>query len=273
MAGHNLSRKPNSSLTFTEDEPMIIGSEDDIEYNLNLKKVSQIFLRENDFNLGLEPSVEDFTPEEFLEYMEKKSQEAKTMINKFKNRKIEINFRTLMSNTYINKVSGKKIFIFFFPTNKEKKTLGIDGCRVFTTLMIEFGCKEGLLVSKNKLTSPCKEKIFSSNLEPQNDPNIYNIIHYTDDEFIPVCEHSFVPKILKIYRGKEEIEQFKKDNDLTDTSKFPKMMKEDQLVKFYRGNVGDIFKLKRTMINDKNILSSQIVYRVVVQSRIKQNKT
>ena len=130
------------------------------------------------------------------------------------------------------------------------------------------------MVTKNKLTSPCMDNLYKSNIEPSTDPEIYNITNYIDAEFLPISQHSFVPKVLEIMRtGSPELENFMKKNDLTSESikKFPRLIKEDALVKFYRGNIGDVFKLRRKMVNDKNILSSQIVYRIVHSSILKKN--
>ncbi len=58
----------------------IQGSEDDIDYNYNLKNISQIYLEENNYSLGDEKKVCDLTPDQFLETIENKSKEDSFLI-------------------------------------------------------------------------------------------------------------------------------------------------------------------------------------------------
>jgi len=91
----------------------------------------------------------------------------------------------------------------------------------------------------------------------------YGDIDTTDDEFINITEHLFVPKVLDIIRTKEEIEKFASDENIN-VSILPRMMAADKLVKFYRGKPGDIFKLERKITTDNLMINSQIIYRRVV---------
>ena len=254
-----------------EHESFLQGSEDDVDYNHNLKEISQIYLKENGFSLGDEPEVEDLSSRDFIKIIEEKSENESDMIKKFEDNNIEINFRSLMSNIYKNK-NGKRIFVFFLPTDKNKKHVGKDITRMFCSFMFFFDCKEGLLITKRNLTSLCKDKFDCSNISPQHDPEIYNITCYNDSEFLPVCRHALVPKVLKIYRFPDDVKQFQRENNMIDVSKFPRMILTDPLVKFYRGNPKDIFKLERRIINEKNMLSTQIVFRTVTKSTLNKGK-
>lgn len=255
---------------FKADE-YLQGSEEDIDYNKNLKAISQIYLIENGFSLGDEKLVEDMSKEEFVKMMEERSDEENNpLIERFEKHNIEVNLRTLMSNIYESK-DGKKIFVFFIST-VNSKSVGISYITTFNYLLISLDCKIGLLVSKKPLTTDSMKKIRAVNVYPENDKEIFNIDYYIDNTFLPLCRHSLIPKVLKIYRYPDEVKDFMKENDDIDVSKFPRMILSDPLVKFYRGKTRDIFMLERKNINEKNILSTQIIYRVVVNSTMKAGK-
>jgi hypothetical protein len=254
-----------------ESEELLQGSEDDIEYNKNLKEISLIFLKENEFDISIEPKIEDMDESEFAKYIENKSEEGNEIIEKLEELNVEINFRSLMSNIYTN-TKGKRIFVFFLPTDKNKKNVGKGIVGVFTSLMFLLDCKEGLLISKKNLTSLCKDKIISSNVDPQHDPEIYKTIFYTDSEFLPICLHALTPKVIRILRFPDDVNKFIKDHDGINVKKFSILVSTDPLVKFYRGSTGDIFELERIIINEKNMLSTQKVFRIVTATNLKKGK-
>ena len=129
-----------------------------------------------------------------------------------------------------------------------------------------------IIITKKPLTSVCKDRLDCSNIAPSNDPQIYNTTCYIDSEFLPICKHALVPKVLKIYRWPEEVKKFREENNMIDVDNFPRMVSNDPLVKFYKGNPKDIFKLERKIINEKNMLNSQIVFRVVKPSVLNKGK-
>ena len=249
----------------------IQGSEDDIDYNYNLKNISQIYLEENNYSLGDEKKVCDLTPDQFLETIQNKSKEDSFLIEKFESKNVEINFRSLMSNCYEGK-NGKRIFVFFLPNEKNSKNIGKNLIKIFCYLMLSLNCKEGLIITKNDLTPACKDKLNCSNINPKTDPDIYNITYYIDSNFLPISKHSRVPKVLKIYRYPDEVKEFQKENNYINYLQFPRLLLSDPLVKFYRGSQNDVFKLERKVINEKNILTRQIVYRVVTKSSLNKFK-
>ena len=55
-----------------EHESFLQGSEEDVDYNHNLKEISQIYLKENGFDLGDEPNVEDMSSRDFIKLIEEK---------------------------------------------------------------------------------------------------------------------------------------------------------------------------------------------------------
>ena len=252
-------------------ETFLQGSEEDIDYNHNLKEISQIYLKENGYELGDEPEVEKMSSKEFTKYIENKSNEDNIILEKFEERNIDINLRSLLSNVYSGK-NQKKIFVFFLPTDHNKKNVGKNIITNFCYLMLALDCKEGLIITKKPLTSVCKDRLDCSNISPKSDPNIYNITCYVDSEFLPLCKHSLVPKVLKIYRYPDDVKKFQEENSMIDVENFPRMVMNDPLVKFYRGSHKDIFKLERKIINEKNMLNTQIVYRIVTKSVLSKNK-
>lgn len=256
---------------FDQDVEYIQGSKEDIEYNKNLKAISQIYLLENGFSLGEEKFVEDMTKEEFIKTIEDRSEESNPLVERFEKYNVEVNLRTLMSNIYEGK-DGKNIFVFFIPTSNGK-SVGINFISIFYYLLLSLDCKIGLIITKKNLTTESIKKIKSVNVSPENDVDIFNIDYYVDHTFLPLNKHALIPKILKIYRYPEEVKDFIKDNNDIDITKFPRMILNDPLVKFYRGRPKDIFKMERKTINEKNILSTQIIYRIVVNSTMtKGNK-
>ena len=127
--------------------------------------------------------------------------------------------------------------------------------------MLMLDCTEGLFISSKILSPRALDQI--SNTNSGGEENVYNITNYTDDEFINITEHLFVPKVLDIIRTKEEIEKFASDENIN-VSILPRMMANDKLVKFYRGKPGDIFKLERKITTGNLMINSQIIYRRVV---------
>ena len=105
-----------------EQESFLQGSEDDVDYNHNLKTISQIYLKENGFDLGDEPEVEDMSSRDFIKIIEEKSENNSEMIKQFEDYNLEINFRSLMSNIYKGKVV-KEFLFFSYPQIKIRKML------------------------------------------------------------------------------------------------------------------------------------------------------
>jgi len=237
-----------------------------------IKEVSQRFLQVNDFDLGDEPIIKDLSKDEFIEYIETKNNHS-IIATKLNELSFNITFRSLMSNYYTHREDkDKKIFIFFLPDDSRTNSIGKTDFKKFITLVFTLDCREGVMISSKDLSPKSKEQLRNCNINPVECDDVYNIISYKDSDFIDITGHAFVPEVMKIYRcGKEETDLFIKENKFNPT-KLPRMLDTDPLNKFYRGQVGDIFQLKRKNLVNGNILEEQIAFRVVVPGIIKKGK-
>lgn len=236
---------------------------EDTESCQELKLTSQKFLEVNKFKLNGEPKFDTYSNKEFINAIEKKSGENNQILNMMKKVKIPIDFRSSMSNVYPHKdFANHNILVFFQPQARIRQAkIGIEIIKNFIGLMLMLDCTEGLFISSKKLSPRALEQIGSTNAGGEE--NIYNITSYTDDEFINITEHLFIPKVLEIIRTKEEIDKFASDENIN-VSILPRMLGSDKLVKFYRGKPGDIFKLERKITTGNLMINSQIIYRRVV---------
>lgn len=270
----SILNKLDASFLDKRDDFLIQGSDNDTEYNKGLKERSQSFLEVNNFDLGSEKITKNMTDEEFLKSIEAHEFNDATLFEKMSSVNISINFRSMMSNVYTNKINPNlKILVLFLPSDKGKSgTVGKEIIKKFITLILKLDCYEGLLISHKNLSACAREQIENCNINPGSCDNIYKITYYTDNSFVDLVKHSFVPKIIKIYRGEEEVAKFAEDNGIRvkDLSKLPKLRQDDAMVKFYRGNFGDIFKLVRKNINDKSLLKEQIIFRIVTSAAQKK---
>ena len=248
----------------TVSDKIIFDRNNDTEVLQQLKITSQNFLRVNDFDLGEEPNFEDYSNKQFLSYIEKSSRDNYDVIKKIEDTNTEINFRATLSRVYNHKKSpsGDKIFVLFLPDDSKKDSTGIDKIKNFITMILRLGCNEGLLISRKKLSSKSVEYVKYCNLFNGSGGNVFTLNTYSDDKFINILNHSFVPEVLKVFRTKEEQEEFGMKESIT-IQKLPRMTIDDPLVKFYRGKKGDIFKIKREIRTEASLLSYQIIYKIV----------
>lgn len=236
---------------------------EDTDLYQELKITSQKFLEVNNFKFDGEPKFNKFSNKEFISYIEKKTEKDNNIVNMMKKVKIPIDFRSSMSNVYPHKkYANHNILVFFQPQTKTKGAkIGVDIIKNFIGLMFMLDCVEGLFISTKNLSPKSLDSINSNN--KGGEENIYNITNYTDDEFINIIEHSFVPKVLDIIRTKEEVEEFSIKENIN-LSILPRLQSDDKLVKFYRGKPGDIFKLERKITTGNLMINTQLVYRMVV---------
>lgn len=256
----------DASFMVEEQAIVSIGEGEDIEKLKKLKEVSQRFLEVNNFDISNEPKIEDLSTDQFISYIEKNN-ESNIVIAKLDELNIDISFRSSMSNFYSHKdIPNNKIFVFFLPENKKNtSSVSFNEIKKFITLIFKLDCKEGLMVSFKELSPISAKHISQCNINQTNCYDIYNIITYKDDNFIDLTKHAFIPEVLEIYRAGEEAEKFGRENKIS-VSKLSRQPVDDPLSKFYRGKVGDIFKLRRKNIAQKSILTTQIVYRIIVPS-------
>jgi DNA-directed RNA polymerase subunit H (RpoH/RPB5) len=241
---------------------------EDIDKLKRLKSVSQSFLRVNDFDVD-EPDIRDLSTEQFIDYIEATNKEN-TLLVKFDELNIENDFRSSMSRVYHKKENEEdKILIFFLPNDKKSSnTIGISHVKIFIALLFKMNCMEGVLISEKPLSSTSQKHVKFCNINPENSSRIYNIITYQDDEFIDIPDHSFIPEVLEIYRAGEEVKKFSDENSIN-PNKLPRMITDDPLVKFYRGNLGDVFKIKRKILNSNTLLEHQIVFKIITITKAK----
>lgn len=261
---------PKPLIVFDDDEEdeetfdLVLESNEDPEYLQNLKIVSQAFLRVNGYITKEEPDVSQMSSDQFVEYIEKSVAKDNEVIQKLSEINIEINLRSMMSKIYQHRDDPDlKMLVYFVPDISDKKSINTAVVKGLVSLMLKLDCREALMVSKKDLLTDAKERIRQINTKPENEESIYNIISYQDDNFIDISTHSFIPEIIDILRG-SKTEQFASENQI-DINKLPKLLSDDPMVKFYRGRIGDIFKLKRQIVNEKNMLTHQIIYRMVVR--------
>lgn len=269
-----LNKLDLSFLEKKETDFLIQGSDNDIEYNKGLKARSQSFLEVNEFDLGKEKNAAEMSTSDFTQSIEAHDFNDASFFEKMSKANIKINFRSMMSNVYQSKINSKlKILVLFFPSDKGKSgTIGKEIIRIFTSLILKLDCLEGLLISQKGLSPCAKEQIDNCNINPGSCDNIYKITSYTDDTFVDIVKHSFVPKVVGIYRGEEQVAKFAEENGVRpkDLLKLPKLRPDDAMVKFYRGNYGDIFKVIRKNINDKSLLKEEIIFRIVTSNVAKK---
>lgn len=242
------------------------GQVEDIEKLKKLKQVSQKFIKINDFDLGEEPLMENLSLDQFKDYIETTSKES-IIASKLDESNVDLTLRSLMSNLYEHKSKlDHRIFIYFLPDSKK---IGAKDLQNFIALILKLGCKEGLLISTKELSAKAKDKVRQCNIQQGNYENIYQIINYKDDDFIDITSHAFSPEVVKLFRGKEEIEQFASENRINVKS-LPRIWIDDPLSKFYRARVGDIFQFKRKHISSRSLLEEQISFSIVVPARNKK---
>lgn len=250
-----------SNISITEGE--------DIEKLKKIKEVSQKFLEVNNFDISHEPKFEDMSSDQFINYIED-STKKNLIITKLDELNIDITFRSSMSNYYSHKNSDNKIFIFFLPDdNRSTNSVSSTDFKKFITLIFKLDCREGVLISQKDLSHNSLKQVKQCNINPDTSNNIYNIITYKDDDFIDITRHAFIPKVLDIYRVGEEADKFGKENKIS-ISKLSRQLMDDPVTKFYRGRIGDIFKLRRINVSRYNILDEQLIYRIVVPAVVKK---
>jgi len=257
----------NFEVNDNNEELSFFQETDDIDFLRNLKEISQKFLEVNDFNLGKEKKVADMTEEKFVEYIEKQNSQKNEILGFFRTSKIEINTRSVMSQIYSHKKNPDyKIFVYFIPTNKNTLSVGVEAVKQLIHLILRMGCTESLVISELKPAGHAfKQMKDIKNTSGDFDQGVYDITFYHDKNFVNIVDHVWSPEVLYVYRTPEEIEKFVLDNKV-DISKFPRVIEDNALAKFYRAKTGNIMKIKRTLLYDRTLLDDEITYRIVINS-------
>ena len=230
----------------------------DSDFLQKLKITTNVFLKINGFIVN-EPNFNKFSTKEFVDWVEKKNTIDSDLIQGIEKVRIEINFRTLLSDVYSEEDKPENKILVFFLSNFREKSIGIEVIKNIIGLMILMDCKELLIISPKELTPRAKDYINSNSISEEDN---YTITSYTDNNFVNVIEHCFTPEVLRVYRTSEEIDEFVQEENIN-IKALPRMFSYDPLVKFYRGKSGNIFMLRRKMISGNVLLDNQIVYKRV----------
>lgn len=230
----------------------------DSDFLQKLKITTNVFLKINNFIVD-EPDFNKFSSKEFVDWVEKKNTIDSDLIREMEKVRLEINFRTLLSDVYTEKNKPENKILVFFLSNFREKSIGIEVIKNIIGLMILMDCKELLIISPKELTPRAKDYINSNSISEEDN---YTITSYTDNNFVNVIEHCFTPEVLRVYRTPEEIDEFVTKHNIN-IKALPRMFTYDPLVKFYRGKSGNIFELKRKMISSNVLLDKIIVYKRV----------
>jgi DNA-directed RNA polymerase subunit H (RpoH/RPB5) len=236
-------------------------------YNLqSMMKTCLSFLQVNDFDISEQPNYKEMDNQDFVETIEEKMGEEENELFKFMEKvNIEITFRSAMSGVYgKNDDELQRILILFFPDDTvTAKNLVKEPVKKFLNLMLLLGCQDGVLISEKHLAPVAKKDFYRCNVLSDETEGIYNVIFYNDTDFVDIIEHISTPKVLKVYRSKEEIEKFNLENRVI-LKKLPSIGVNDPLAKFYRARIGNIFKFLRTVVQDNVIEDEELAYSLVI---------
>lgn len=260
---------------------------------LILKKTLMNFLRVNNFDITKDSFTSTFTVKKFKNYLQN-SKLCKLLDNLKKNYdKLEKkdcenakNYQVIkkciqnhlndydkltdfqkhrnnLSSIYENN-DGIKILVYFMgETNLN--TISNKYLKIVIQLMIYLECTECLIITANEPSNQFKKELSSINMNvPYEDTSkIFRVISYTDNTFIDLTKHAYIPNILNIYRN-EKTNVFIKENNLEDINDFPKILVTDPICKFYRCKVNDIIELERDSGLENNLIDKHLAYRHVI---------
>lgn len=233
-------------------------------YNLqNLAETATNFLKVNDFDLKKEPDWSKMDNRKFIKVVKKRMNSDNDLFRFMDEVKLDITFRSSLSGVYESKTEkGLNILIFFYP-DETLRTKGLvkEGVKKFFNLMLKMNCTEGVLISERNLASTAKKEFNRCNMD--SNCSVYNVIFYNDKEFIDIVDHISTPKVIRIYRTPDEIEEFKRENQVK-IENLSSIQLTDPLTRFYRGKLGNIFMIKRTLPVSNIIQDFEIVLRIVV---------
>jgi len=124
---------------------------------------------------------------------------------------------------------------------------------------------ESVIITQTEPSNQFKKDLdlINTNRPVENDPKIYRIISYTDNTFIDLTKHSYVPKLITILRNKK-LKEFIDKNKIKGIESLPKILISDPICKFYRCRINDVIELERESGLDYNLIDRQLIYRTVV---------
>ncbi len=236
-------------------------------YNLqSMMETCVRFLEVNNFSVKGEPKYETISNKKFVKFVEKRLSETDNeLFNLMDSVNIEITFRSALSNVFSHKDDPEHhILVLFFPDDTLRtKKFGKDAVKKFLNLMLRVNCKDGVLISEKEFGSAAKKEFERCNIDSTLSTDLFNVIFYNDGDFINIVDHISCPRVIHIYRTKEEIDQFERENRLK-ISNLPGIESTDPLTKFFRGKIGNIFELERPVVPNNVIANRELSYRIVI---------
>ena len=173
--------------------------------------------------------------------------------------------RNNLSNIYTN-IDGIKLLVYFMGETT-LNTISNKYLKIMIQIMLYLDCTECVIISANDPSNQFKKdlSLINTNVPYEDTSKIFRIISYTDNTFIDLTKHSYIPRLLQIYRN-ENAKKFIQENNLNSLDELPKIYISDPLCKFYRCKTDDIIELERETGIDNNLLDKQLSYRHVINS-------
>ena len=260
---------------------------------LFLKRTTMSFLRVNNFDTSHDNFSESTSIQQFrkslnhnsiIELLKKKSKEfdKKKVSDNYKanyqkNKKCidshisdyekltdKEKYRNNMSCIYKHKHNKGLNILVYFMGETTLSSISNKYLKIISQIMIYLNCIESVIITYNEPSNQFKKELnmLNTNFPHSDDAKIFRIISYTDTNFIDLTKHSYIPKILKIYRN-EEVKKFVEENKIGSIETLPRIMIDDPICKFYRCRMHDIIELERESGLSNNLIDSHIVYRHV----------
>lgn len=243
----------------------------DTDHLRSLMATCVSFLKVNRFDTSEMPNYEDMDNKKFVRDVERKMTDPgkyglDELYSFMDEVNIEITFRSALSNVYTSLDNPEHhMLVLFYPDDTHRSVTFVkESVKKFLNLMLRLNCQDGVLLSEKQLAPGAKKEFKRCNMESTLSTDVFNVIFYEDGEFFNIIDHISTPKVLKIYRTQEEIDQFVKENDVKlDLSNLSGIECTDTLVKFYRGKIGNIFEFERVVVPNNLMQDTEIVIRIV----------
>jgi DNA-directed RNA polymerase subunit H (RpoH/RPB5) len=233
------------------------------------------FLEVGNFDISKEPDYKEIKNKNFIRFVENRLEEQENELFLTMERvNLEITFRSVLSKVYTHREDKHhRILLLLYPDETLKgKSLTKDGVKKFLNLMRLLDCKEGVLISEKNMAPQARKEFESCNIETSISSDIYNVIFYNDGDFINIVDHISCPKIKRVIKTKEEIQNFE-DENMVKIKNIPKIESNDPLVKFFRAKLGNIFEFEREMLVDNMIQNKELYFRIVIPPHSSKKET
>lgn len=229
------------------------------------------FLEVGGFDTSEMKDYNRMSERKFKKMIDRKMSENTELFSMMEKVSLEVTSRSSLSGVYPLLTNDEhRIIILFYPDESLKtKGIGKDGIKKFLNLMRLMDCREGVIISEKQM-APGADKDFSRcNMDTSVTDEIYNVIFYNDGDFVNIVDHVSFPKVLKVMRTDDEIDEFIAENHIN-IDKLPSVGIDDPMVKFYRARLGNVFELERQVLVDNMIMDREMSYRVVKPAQEKK---